>query len=241
MRLLQLLVTMTGILFAGSSLATVEVVDRQSPMRRSTEELATFPGRVSRMNATAGLVRVRLEWKNARYLNKGDRVEVWNESNPTSRCLSFVEGKSSEYLLLRVPEYTSCVGRVAISVGAYLFFWSKDLENNLKVGKELVSVLMKKRMALLAKRRRHERDLEAYVDRVDAITKRYEILRRKLEAELHTELSDLEEDKARQYVAFKQTESRLNELESKLEQYKIHDENFTLDRWSLDPNQYIKK
>lgn len=207
----------------------------------SPTEKATFPGRVSRINSVAGLVRVRVEFKNAKFLNKADRIEFWSDTNPNNRCVAHLEARSTEYLLIRVPELDACVRKVQIAVGSYILFWSKDLENNLKTAQELVEILMKKRMALLAKKRRHERDLEGHIERIEAINKRYEILRRKLEAELHSELQDLEEDRANQFVAFKQAESRLNEIESKLESYRIHDENFTLDRWSLDPNLYIKK
>lgn len=213
----------------------------QSQQSTSVMEKATFPGRVSRINSVAGLVRVRVEFKNAKFLNKADRIEFWSDSNPNNRCIAHLEARSTEYLLIKVPEFNSCVHKVQMAVGSYMFFWSKDLENNMKTAQELVEVLMKKRMALLAKKRRHQRNLEGHIERVEALNKRYEILRRKLEAELHSELQDLEEDKANQFVAFKQAESRLNEIESKLESYRIHDENFTLDRWSLDPNLYIKK
>lgn len=207
----------------------------------TTAEKATFPGRVSRMNEVAELIRVRVEFKNAKFLNKADRIEFWTDSNPNNRCYAHLEARSPEYLLIKVPEYNNCIQKVQIAVGSYLFFWSKDLENNMKTAQELVEILMKKRMALAAKKRKHERNLEGHIERIEAINKRYEILRRKLEAELHSELQDLEEDKANQFVAFKQAESRLSEIESKLESYRIHDQNFTLDRWSLDPNLYIKK
>ncbi len=202
---------------------------------------ATFPGRVSRLNPQAGLARVKLDFKNAKFLNKGDRVEFWGETTPSRRCVATVEARSPEYLLLRVPEWKECVSRVHLTVGSYLHFWSKDLENNLRVARELVDILLKKRMALLAKKRRHDRDLEAHLERVEAVNRRYEVLRQKLEAEHHRELGDLEEDKARHFVLSKQSEARLNEVESKLESYRVHEHNYTLDRWSLDPDLYIKK
>jgi chromosome segregation ATPase len=128
-----------------------------------------------------------------------------------------------------------------VTTGSYLHFWSKDLENNLKAAHELVEILLKKRMALLARKRHHERDLDAHVEKVEATNKRYEILRQKLEAEWNKDLAALEEDKANSLVAFKQAEARLNEVESKLESYRIHEHNFTVDRWSLDPDSYFHK
>lgn len=245
MKLKQFLVTMMGVFSAVSALAVVNAVGGSGieggSLAKNPVEMATFPARVSRINDTAQLVRVRVEFKNAKFLNRGDRLEFWTESNLKNRCMAQLEARSTEYLLLKVPEFKECVNRVQIAVGSYLFFWSKDLENNMKTAQELVEILMKKRMAMLAKKQRHQRDLEGHVERVEAINKRYEILRQKLEAELQSELQDLEEDKARQYVSFKQAESRLNEIESKLESYRIHDHNFTLDRWSLDPELYIKK
>ena len=128
-----------------------------------------------------------------------------------------------------------------VTTGSYLHFWSQDLENNIKTAHELVEILLKKRMALLAKKRRHQRDLDAHAEKVDAINKRYELLRLKLEAEWQKELGDQEEDRADSLVSFKQAETRLNEVESKLESYRIHEHNFTVDRWSLDPELYIHK
>lgn len=202
---------------------------------------ATFPGRVSRLNEVAQLMRVRVDFKNAKFLNKNDRLDFWNESYPNQRCVAIVEARSTEYLLMRIPEYVSCVKNVHLTTGSCLKFWGQDLENNIKTAHELVEILLKKRMAMLAKKRRHERDLEAHVDRVEIINKRYEVLRQKLEAEWQRELAAQEEDRANSLVAFKAAETRLNEVESKLESYRIHDSNFTLDRWSLDPDLYIHK
>lgn len=202
---------------------------------------ATFPGRVSRLNSVAQLMRVRVDFKNAKFLNKNDRLDFWNESYPNQRCLAIVEARSTEYLLLRVPEYVSCVKSVHLTTGSFLKFWGQDLENNIKTAHELVEILLKKRMAMLAKKRRHERDLEAHVERVEIINKRYEVLRQKLEAEWQKELAAQEEDRANSMVAFKAAETRLNEVESKLESYRIHESNFTVDRWSLDPDLYIHK
>jgi hypothetical protein len=140
-----------------------------------------------------------------------------------------------------VAEFNLCITKVHVTTGSYLHFWSQDLENNLKMAHELVEILLKKRMALLAKKRRYQRDLDGHVEKVDAINKRYEVLRQKLEVEWQKELADQEEDKADALVAFKQAEARLNEVESKLESYRIHEHNFTVDRWSLDPDLYIHK
>ena len=88
---------------------------------------------------------------------------------------------------------------------------------------------------------RHQRDLDQHVEKMDAVNKRYEILRQKLEIEWQKELSLLEEDKTEVYMSYKHSQARLSELEHKLQKYRIEDENLKEDRWSLDPKLYFKK
>jgi hypothetical protein len=76
---------------------------------------------------------------------------------------------------------------------------------------------------------------------VDAVNKRFEILRQKLEIEWQKELAALEEDKAKSFTEFKNAVARLNEIDVKLEAYRLEDHNLKLDRWSLDPALYQKK
>ena len=61
---------------------------------------AVFSARVSKINTKAKLIRLKIDFTNAKYLKKQDRVEFWNESYPEKRCLAYVEARSSEYLLL---------------------------------------------------------------------------------------------------------------------------------------------
>ena len=207
----------------------------------SATEEATFPGVVSRLNETAQLMRIRVQFKNAKFLNKNDRVEFWNESYPNQRCVAKVMARSNTHLLFQIPDYKTCIVKVQLTTGSTLHFWSQDLENNLQTAHELVNILQKKRMAMLARKRFNQRELDGHVEKVEAVNRRYEVLRQKLEAEWQKELADLEEDKSETFVKFKQAETSLNEIESKLESYRIFDHNFTLDRWSLDPELYLKK
>lgn len=207
----------------------------------SITEEATFPGQVSRLNETAQLMRVRVQFKNAKFLNKNDRVEFWNETYPNQRCVGKVIARSNTHLLFQVPEFKTCIIKVQLTTGSTLHFWSQDLENNLKTAHELVNILQKKRMAMIARKRHSQRELDGHVEKVEALNRRYEVLKQKLEAEWQKELADLEEDKSETFVKFKQSETSLNEIESKLESYRIYDHNFTLDRWSLDPELYLKK
>ncbi len=213
----------------------------QSVESKTPESGSHFAGRVSRTNPVAGLIRIRTDHTSIKFLRYRDRVDVWNESYPDSRCLAYVEGRTNDYLLLRAANYASCVRKVHFTAGSFLHFQSKDMDQTLVTVKELVEVLLKKRLAMETKKERHKRDLEGHVEKVDTVNKRYEILRQKLEIEWNKELAALEEDKAIIFTEFKNSEARLNEIDTKLEAYKIDDHNFKLDRWSLDPALYYKK
>jgi len=200
-----------------------------------------FTGRISRINSKARLARIRTDFENIKFLNRKDRVEFWNETYPDMRCVGLIEGRTNDYFLLKIPQFDTCVTKVHFTTGSYLHFESEDLAQNVKIAKELVEILLKKRLAMQAKKDRHQKELSSHVEKVDAVNKRYEILRQKLEIEWQKELSLLEEDKARSFTEFKNSEARLNEIDTKLEAYRVEDHNLKLDRWSLDPALYIKK
>jgi hypothetical protein len=205
------------------------------------ENATTFSGRISRLNPSAKLARIRTDFNNIKFLNRKDRVEFWNETYPNRRCIALVEGRTNDYLLLRIPEYGTCIRKVNFTTGTYLHMDSPDLDQTVKVAKELVEILLKKRLAMNAKLTRHQRELDGYVDKVDAVNQRYEILRQKLEIEWQKELASVEEDKSISFTEFKNSEARVNEIDTKLETYRVDDHNLKLDRWSLDPALYIRK
>ena len=213
----------------------------QSTELKKDEDSTVFSGRISRLNAPAKLARIRTDFANIKFLNRKDRVEFWNETYPDQRCMALVEGRTNDYLLLRIPEYGNCIKKVHFTTGTYLHFESPDLNQTVTVAKELVEILLKKRLAMNAKKERHKRELDGFVEKVDAVNKRYEILRQKLEIEWHRELASIEEDKARSFTEFKNSEARVNEIDTKLETYRVDDHNLKVDRWSLDPALYIKK
>lgn len=200
-----------------------------------------FAGTISRMNAEAKLIRIRTDFANIKFLNRKDRIEFWNESYPATRCLALIEGRTNDYLLVRIPEYANCIRKVHFTTGSYLHFQSVDLGETVKLAREVVEILLKKRLAMSAKKERHQKDLDGHVEKVDVVNKRYEVLRQKLEIEWQKELANLEEDKAKTFTEFKNSEARLNEIDTKLEAYRIEDHNLKLDRWSLDPSLYFKK
>lgn len=205
------------------------------------EETIIFPGRVSKINQTAKLVRLKIDFENAKFLNKNNRIEIWNESFPERRCLTYLEGRTNDYLLLRIPEYKKCRKTIYFTTGSYLHMYSPDLENSLITAKELVQILQRKHLALNARLSRYQAEVDGFIEKVDVVNKRYEVLRQKLELEWQKELTALEEDKTRAYQNFKQTQARLNDLEFKMRKYRVRDQNLKEDRWSLDPNLYFRK
>lgn len=213
----------------------------QSEESAKDEKGSHFTGRISRLNSKARLARIRTDFENIKFLNRKDRVEFWNETYPEMRCVGLIEGRTNDYFLVKIPQYETCIKRVHFTTGSFLHFQSDDLEQTVKIAQELVEILLKKRLAMQAKKERHQRELSGHVEKVDAVNKRYEILRQKLEIEWQKELSLLEEDKARSFTEFKNSEARLNEIDTKLEAYRVEDHNLKLDRWSLDPALYIRK
>lgn len=205
------------------------------------DETVVFPGRVSKMNKVARLVRIKVDFENAKFITKNSRLEIWNQSYPAKKCFGYIEGQSNRYLLVRIPKYDSCIRSVYFTVGSYIHMYSPDLEENLITAKELVNVLVRKRTALNARLTRYEKEMASYLEKMDVVNKRYEVLRSKLELEWQKELSNLEEDKTKSYKNYTEAQSRLNDVDFKLRQYRVRDQNMVEDRWSLDPKLYYKK
>jgi len=106
---------------------------------------------------------------------------------------------------------------------------------------EGVKILLKKRLGIKGQLEKAEKKLKAHVEKLEGVNRRYDILRQKLEKEWGNELTYLDEDKANTLRYFKELDVRLDEVDHKLEVYRIADENLKLDRWSLDPKFYFKK
>jgi hypothetical protein len=204
-------------------------------------ESGLFSGRISKIQEKAGLIRLRIDFANMKYLNKKDSLEFWDERGIGRKCRAYVAGKSNYYLLLKVQNYKVCKYDVFLTQGAYVKVYSKDLENNIKMGKELVDVLLKKRLAVFSKFSRSKKELDAHIEKVNAVNMRYQTLREKLEVQWRSELADLENDRAATYKNYKEVESKLFSVDHKLEKYRVEDQNLKTDRWALDSNLYFKK
>ena len=210
-------------------------------VRAELSEEGFFSGRISRLNKAINVVRVKVDFDNIKYLNPKDKIEFWDEKNNTHKCKSYIIGRTSDYLLLKVPDLALCEKYLYFTTGSYFKFYSEDLLNNIAMGKEVVTILLKKRLAVLGQLEGKNKEITAHVDRVNTINARYQTLQDKLNQEWQNELHALDEDKTYALRSFKDLERRRDEIDQKLEQYKIKDENLTLDRWSLDSHLYFKK
>jgi len=212
-----------------------------SNLQAATSEQGFFSGRVSKINYEISTVRIKVDFDNVKYLNPKDKLEFWEEKNSTFKCKAVIIGRTADYLLLKVPEMKYCIKRIYLTTGAYFKFFSEDLANNIEMGKEVVTILLKKRQAVMGQMELKNRDLVAHSERVNAINARYQTLKEKLEEEWKKELHALEEDRTYTLRSYKDLERRRDEIDQKIELYKVKDENLTLDRWSLDTNLYYKK
>ncbi len=207
---------------------------------RSSED-GHFSGRISKINKKASLVRVKVNFANVKYLNKKDKVVFWDQRSDNRKCKAYIAGRSSDYLLLKVPNFEFCFETMYFNPGAYLSLFSEDLVNNIKMGREVMELLVKKSLAIRGKIHGHEKNLNNHIERVDVVNYKYKLLRDKLEAEWRKELAALEEDRVESLRNFKGLQIRMHEIDHKMQKYKIEDENLVMDRWSLDPRLYFKK
>ena len=186
-------------------------------------------------------MRIKVDFANFKYLTKGDWVEFWDQRNLEKRCRAAVMGKTNEYILLKVRNFPDCKWHLLMIPGSYLNFFSQNLIDNLKKGKKVVNILLKKRLALRGRLNYEKQELDRHIEKVNAINARYALLRDKLEKEWQDELNALEENKLITQKNYKDLELRLWDVKSKLQKYKIEDENLKLDRWSLDSRLYFEK
>lgn len=200
-----------------------------------------FSGRISKINRDISVLRIKVDFDNVKYVNVKDKVEFWDEKNDTLKCKSYVMGRTADYILIKLPDMKFCERNLYITNGAYFKFFSEDLQNNVKMGREVVGILLKKRMAVQGQMEVRNKEIQVHVERVNAINARYQTLREKLDQEWQKELHGLDEDRTFSLRSYKDLERRRDEIDQKLEQYKLKDENLTLDRWSLDSNLYFKK
>lgn len=214
---------------------------QNSDLNNDKDDLSIFGGRVAHLSAEGHLARIRVDFANMKFLNTNDRIYFWHEVNPQNRCLAVIKGKTNQYVLIKIPDYYRCVQQVYMTTGAYLYFQSEDLKDNLKVAKEVVDILVKKKWAIESKLGKKKGELATFIEKVEAVNLRYQALRDKLNLEWQNEINNVETDKTTALSDYKELEIRLGEIDHKLEQYRIHDHNLEVDRWALDFQLHRKK
>ena len=206
-------------------------------MAWSSEDISMFAGRVVRIHQGAKTIRIRTTDDRVKYLNSNDRVQIWNKDYPDRKCTTRVINKTTAYLLLKVPDLKRCMRKNFFTTGVVLQIDGIDLKRNLKIGKELRSVLKKKQLASMAKKVRAEKQLARVSELKLSLQERYDILREKLEQEYQKELALIEEDRVNSVELLTNSNKELNDISFKLMRYSIDDEKKS--RWSLDQNIFL--
>lgn len=199
----------------------------------------TFPGRISRLNPQSSLMRVRLDFSNAKFLRTNDGLEFWNEGMPKVRCQGSIVGKSGEYFLVKVLEWKLCITKVGFSVGSFVLFESKDLEKTLGTAREMVNILIQKRMILQSLTSTKENDVNDQSSQLENINTKYEAMIERIKNEWNEAIKGLTSEKFANQLELNSLKAQLDEIDFQLERYRIEDANFIKDRWAIDPT--VKK
>ena len=118
---------------------------------------------------------------------------------------------------------------------------SEELRENIETAIELNKVLAKKRLALSSKVKTLKDLIDGHPEKINSINKKYDTLVKKLNYEWKLEIERANEENIYNTQEYKNYAVRLDEVDFKVEQYHIEDDNFYTDRWSLDPSLYYKK
>ena len=103
-------------------------------------DLSMFSGRILSSDFQTGFVKIRHNFSNGRFLNKGTRISVWGPDtayNPKNSCSAIIVGKSPDYLLLRIKPILACPRIVNFCGGQAISWWSESLVENINTAKEL--------------------------------------------------------------------------------------------------------
>ena len=110
--------------------------------------------------------------------------------------------------------------------GAYLHLYSKDLAKNIQKGKEVLDLLLKKRISMESRKRKFQKKLTSFEEKIEAVNERYSVLRQKLEKELQGIIDDLDSDRIIASRNLKNAEIELKKIDQKLELYRVSDKKF---------------
>jgi len=190
--------------------------------------------RVSRINPTKQLVRLRFESLNSKFLQTNDDLEVWNELTSSLKCQAAVIGKSSEYYLMRIYQWEKCFSRSGFTVGSLLFLSSKNLEKTLVNAREMRRILLLKRALTSSKIDQVKNGNENNLSNIEYINNKYETMIQKIKEDWNNSLKSANEIASNEEKLLNSYRNSINEIDFELERYKIEDENTKLDRWALD-------
>jgi len=76
-----------------------------------------FSGRISKNNPDAKLIRVFVEFDNLKYINRKNKLEFFKSDAPENKCKGYILGKSTQYLLIKIPKYEICARKIALGRG----------------------------------------------------------------------------------------------------------------------------
>ena len=196
-----------------------------------------FTGRVSKLIPEQGLMRLRLEFANSKFLKREDDLEFWNEGRPDVRCQAFIRGRSNEYVLAEVREWGECIRKVGVTTGSFLFFDSKEFQKTLNSAQEMMKILLKKRAVLSGFRDRNNTANYENNLRMDNINAIYQERMERLKSEWQEALKGVTELKNNNDRDMLSIDNQIKALDFEIERYRVEDENVIKDHWSLSPEQ----
>ena len=129
------------------SLLSLIVFSLLSTVAVGKRDLSLFSGRILSTDFQMGFVKIRHNFSNGRFLNKGTRISIWGPDtpyNPKNSCPGIIVGKSPDYLLLRIKQITTCKRVINFSGGQSISLKSESLVENINTAKELRIILNKK-------------------------------------------------------------------------------------------------
>lgn len=204
-------------------------------------EAGFFSGRIAKMNGESGVVRIKVNFENVKYINQKDIIEFWDEKNEVLKCRATIHARNSDYLLIKVSNFIECKEKLPFQVGAYLKFFSEDLYNNITMGKEVMGILLKKRQSISGMMEEKNKFILGFEAKKKELNVRFQKLKEELDLQKAKEEKKLEEERALAIKFYKEFEVTRDDIDQKIELYRLKDENMILDRWSLDPQLYYRK
>ena len=192
------------------------------------------------VNEKVKLLRIHTRAVNVKYLGGGDRIRLGGRGGMTE-CQGDVVARSKEHILLKLPRFNFCSRNVSLAKGIWLKFYGQSLVEKVAKGRKLVEILLKKRLALLGRLGDEKKDLKRQGEKIDIINRKYGILRDKVELEWKDALAELEQEHMRMLKKRETFEKSLVKINKQLERYRVEDETWQWDRWSLDKRFYFQK